>query len=76
MRENDKRKENQYMLEDVRRNVVYAVRNGMSQVNAAASFGVSRTSVWAYVKAYREGGEKALASCKRGKKKRVERSAG
>jgi transposase len=69
MRANDTRKENQKGQDTIRRRVVHAVLAGMSQVEAAKVLGVSRTSVWTYLRAYRAGGEQALQSRKRGTQK-------
>jgi len=53
--------------ERLRKRVVLAVRGGMSQGEAARVFRVSRMSVCTWVGRWREGGEKALASAKRGR---------
>lgn len=53
--------------EDIRKKAVKAVNEGMTQVEAAKLFGVTRQAVGKWMKAYREGGEKAL---KRGAKGR------
>jgi len=55
--------------EALRRRVVAALESGkMTQVEAAEVFAVSRKSIWMWLKAYRAGGEAALASRKRGPK--------
>lgn len=52
--------------EDLRRRVVAAVTGGMKQSHAAETFGVARKTVWAWMVAWRESGDEALASRKRG----------
>ena len=69
MRNDDTRKESQKGQEGIRRKVVRAVAEGMKQVEAARVFGVSRTSIWSWMKAYGISGEPGLASQKRGRKK-------
>ena len=55
--------------QDLRRRVVYAVReDGMSQTQAARTFGVCRQSVAAWTEAVEAGGTRALAARKRGPK--------
>ena len=54
--------------EDLRRRVVSAVNNGLSQRAAARHFGVSRPAVGDWMKRYREGGMQALTSTPRGRK--------
>jgi transposase len=55
--------------EDLRRRVVRAVREqGLSKVQAAETFGVSRASIHTWVKAVADGGEAALRARKRGPK--------
>jgi transposase len=55
--------------EDVRRRVVRGiVEERMSQVEAVRVFGVGRTSIHRWLKAYRQGGVAALRSQKRGPK--------
>lgn len=80
MRIDDTRKESQKGQDGIRRKAVRAIIGGMSQVEAARVFAVSRTSLWAWVKAYRAEGDKALISKKRGRKKAgaltVEQAAG
>lgn len=46
--------------EDLRRKAVKAVLDGRKQVEVANLFGVTRQTVGRWVKAYREGGAKAL----------------
>ena len=53
--------------EDLRRKAVKAVLNGRKQVEVANLFGVSRQSVGKWVKAYREGGAKALKTKRQGR---------
>ena len=56
--------------EDLRRRVVHAiVDQGMSQVEAARTFQVGRTSVHYWLKAHRQGGLSALRARKRGPKR-------
>ena len=53
--------------EALRRRAVAALQEGnMTQTQAASTFGVSRKTIWMWTKAYRQGGEAALASRKRG----------
>jgi len=55
--------------EDLRRRVVYAVReDGMSEAQAARTFGVCRQSVAAWTGRVESGGVRALAAWKRGPK--------
>ena len=70
MRSDDTRKESQKGQDGIRRKVVRAVAGGMRQVEAARIFGVSRTSIWAWMKSYRMSGESGLGSKKRGRKLR------
>ena len=69
MRSDDTRKESQKGQDGIRRKVVRAVVSGMKQVEAAKIFGVSRTSIWTWIKAYAQSGEGGLGSKKRGRKK-------
>ena len=69
MRSDDTRKESQKGQDGIRRKVVRAVAGGMRQVEAARIFGVSRTSIWTWMKAYEISGDPGLASKKRGRKK-------
>jgi transposase len=68
MRTSDTRKESQKGQDGVRRKVVHAVLGGMKHVEAARVFGVSRTSIWTWMKSYEEHGEQGLTSKKRGRK--------
>jgi len=52
----------------LRRCAVNAVAAGRSQIEAAAVFAVTRQAVGKWMKAYRQGGEAALAARKRGPK--------
>jgi len=54
--------------EELRRRAVGAVLAGRSQGEAARLFGVSRQTVNGWVKAHGEGGERALASRRRGRR--------
>ena len=57
--------------EEIRFRVVRAiVEEGLSQAEACRTFGVGKTSVWRWLKAYHSGGESRLKSRKRGPKKR------
>lgn len=54
--------------EEVRRRVVAAIRNeGMGKSAAAGTFHVSRTSIDAWLEAYRRKGDSGLASGRRGR---------
>lgn len=53
--------------EDLRRRVVTAVRGGMSQVEAARVFGVTRQAVGRWLGMWREEGSKALRAKRRGR---------
>ncbi|SRR5712691_7651340 len=53
--------------EDLRRKAVAAVRSGMSQVEAAQVFGVTRQAVGRWVGTVREEGTKALRAKRRGR---------
>src|SRR5687767_6623387 len=53
---------------EVRLRVLGALRDGMTQTQAAKTFGVSRWSVVQWAKAGREGGEPALAAKRRGRR--------
>lgn len=55
--------------EDLRRRVVAAVRDGMSKVEAARTFQVSRQSIHNWMNTLEEGGVNALRAQKRGPKK-------
>jgi transposase len=56
--------------EELRYRVVRAiVEQNLSQAEACRVFGVGKTSVWRWMKAYRAGGERRLKSRKRGRKK-------
>ena len=69
MRNDDTRKESQKGQDGIRRKVIHAVVGGMRQVEAARIFGVSRTSIWTWLKAYENSGAEGLGSKKRGRKK-------
>lgn len=53
--------------EDIRRKVIKAVLLGTKQVEAARLFGVTRQAVGKWIKAYRQGGEKAIKGKKQGR---------
>jgi transposase len=59
-RQIDARRLSRDALEDLRRRVVRAVKNGMSQVDAAEVFSVSARSVTRWVNAERRGGDRGL----------------
>ena len=54
---------------DLRKKAVNAVHSGMKQVEAAKYFGITRQAVGKWIKAYREGGVKALKAKRRGRPK-------
>lgn len=71
MKTQDARRLSPEAQEDLRRRVVHAVvKRGMRQVDAVGTFGVSRTSVYNWLNAHREGGSRALASKPRGRPRR------
>lgn len=55
-------------LAEVRRRAVAATRSGVTQVDVARIFGVSRQTVARWVRTYREGGEEMLSSQRRGRR--------
>ncbi len=66
----DARKLSPQAQEDLRRRVVRAiVEGGMKQAEAARVFGVGRTSIHHWLRAYKEGGYAALKARKRGPKR-------
>lgn len=71
MKTQDARRLSSAAQEDLRCRVVRAVvEQGMRQVDAVRTFGVSRTSVHNWVKAHRESGAAALRSKPRGRPRR------
>ena len=52
---------------DLRKKAIQNVLNGVNQVEVAKIFGVTRQAVGKWVRAYREGGEKALRERRRGR---------
>ena len=54
-------------LEDLRRRVVAAVESGLTQVDAARLFGVSRQTVSGWVRAYRSNGDATFRPGRRGR---------
>jgi transposase len=54
---------------DLRKKAIQSVLDGIKQVEVAKIFGVTRQAVGKWVKAYREGGEKALRERRRGRPK-------
>ncbi|HUU96809.1 MAG TPA: IS630 family transposase [Phycisphaerae bacterium] len=67
MKKHDARFLSPQAQEDLRRRVVAAVRGGMSQTEAAATFGVSRQSVNSWMHRCRNGGMRRLRSRRRGR---------
>jgi len=61
--------------EDLRRKAVAAVRSGMSQVEAAGVFGVTRQAVGRWVGTVREKGTKALRARRRGRPAEIQLAA-
>lgn len=55
--------------EDLRRKAVKAVLDGMKQVEVAKLLGITRQAVGKWMKAYREGGAKALKAKQKGRPK-------
>jgi transposase len=55
--------------EDIRRRAIKAVLDGTKQVKVAEFFGVTRHAVGKWVKAYRQGGDKALKAKRKGRPK-------
>ena len=71
MKTRDARRLSPEAQEDLRRRVVHAVvKQGMRQVDAVRTFGVSRTSIHNWVNAHVEGGAAALRSKPRGRPRR------
>ena len=68
MRDNDARLLSPQAQEALRHRAVEAVRNGMSQTEAARVFGVSRSSAAKWISLYRQGGKRALTITKRGRR--------
>ena len=63
--------------EALRCRAVAALKEGnMTQTQAGKTFGVARKTIWMWMKAYRQGGDAALASRKRGPKGRRGKLAG
>ncbi len=70
MNKQDARKLSPQAQEDLRRRVVRAiVEGGMKQAEAARVFGVGRTSIHHWLRAYEAGGDAALKARKRGPKR-------
>ena len=66
----DARKLDTFAKEDLHRRVVHAVINGgLSKSRAAEIFGVSRTSVHAWLNLYRKQGEEGLIPKRPGRRK-------
>jgi transposase len=53
--------------EDIRRKVIKSILSGTKQVEAAQLFGVTRQAIGKWVKAYREGGYKAIKAKPQGR---------
>jgi transposase len=60
--------------EDLRRRAVAAVTAGMSQADAARTFGVSAKTVWRWVDAFARKGNRALTSGTRGRRPGVQKA--
>ena len=55
--------------QDIRLKAIKAIESGKTQIEVGKIFGVTRHAVGKWVKAYREGGEKALKAKQRGRPK-------
>jgi transposase len=66
--ERDARRLPQAAQEELRRRAVHLVSQGRSQIEVAAIFGVRRQAVGRWIKAHREGGDRALAAARRGRR--------
>jgi transposase len=55
--------------QDIRLKAIKAIKSGKTQVEVGKLFGVTRHAVGKWVKAYREGGEKALKAKQKGRPK-------
>lgn len=71
MEKRDARSLNSQSQEDLRRRAVAAVENGMSRVEAARVFGVSRQIVGEWVQRVREGGAAALVAKPKGRPRKI-----
>ncbi len=69
MKDRDARSLPTIAQENIRLRAIKTFRNGVKQVEVARMFGVTRHAVGKWVKAYREGGEKALKAKRRGRPK-------
>jgi len=69
MGDRDARSLPQAAQEELRRRAVKLVSDGYSQVAVAELLGVARQAVGRWLKAYRSGGEEALAAGKRGRRR-------
>jgi len=67
MKQNDLRSLEPAAQEALRRRVVAALNAGMKQIEAVRVFGVSRAALNNWLRAWREGGEAALAARRRGR---------
>ena len=67
MRKRDARTLSASAQEELRRNAVTAVRDGMKQVKAAAVFGVCRQTIGEWLRLEEQGGEAALVPRRRGR---------
>ncbi len=66
--ERDARRLPQAAQEELRRRAVLLVSQGRSQVEVAAIVGVRRQAVGRWIKAHRDGGDRALAAGRRGRR--------
>lgn len=71
MKKKDARALSKEALDGLRQRAVHAVRGGMSQTEAARVFGVSRVAVAKWMRLWREGGEAALKSGRKGRPRRI-----
>jgi transposase len=69
MEQRDTRRLSPAAQEELRRRAVVAVLNGATRTEVEAMLGVPRQTIGQWVKAYHAGGEAALASKRRGRKK-------
>lgn len=59
-RESDGRQHDHQVLEVMRQQAVKAVREGVSPADVATTFGVNRVTVYRWIAAFNQGGQKAL----------------
>jgi transposase len=72
MKTRDARKLNPEAQEALRERVVAAVRGGMKKTEALKVFGISRTAIYNGLARFRKGGQRALRSRKRGRRKGIQ----